>query len=110
MITLTNHGPDPARQVMVTFTASLPMRIVSSPAGCTTTLPVRCPLGTMRVRGRVTLRIVAVALLPGLLRTAAAVTSASRDPHPPSSVATASTTIAPAHTVTPPPPQFTGKR
>lgn len=107
-ITVTNRGPDPARQVVVTFTASLPLRIVSAHAGCTTTLPVRCRLGTLGVRGRVVLRIVAVPQAAGVLRTAAAVTSASRAPHPVSSVATASTSIAPAHAVTPPPPRFTG--
>ena len=47
-------------------------------------------------RRRGTLRIVAVPRAPGVLRTSAAVTSASRDPNPGSSVATATTRIAPA--------------
>jgi uncharacterized repeat protein (TIGR01451 family) len=110
-ITVTNHGPDPARQTIVTFTASLPLRIVSAGAvghSCTTTLPVHCRLGTLPLRGRVTLRIVAVPRVPGVLGTSAAATSASRDPYPNSSVATASTRIAPAPGVTPPPPRVTG--
>jgi uncharacterized repeat protein (TIGR01451 family) len=110
-ITVTNHGPDPARAVVITFTASLRLRLISAHAvrdGCTATVPVRCELGTLAVRGRVILRIVAVPRVSGVLTTAAAVMSHSRDPAPHSSVAVARTTILAARTAAPTPPRVTG--
>lgn len=133
---LVNHGPDPAADVVMTFTASLPMRIVSAErishlplrissavpvsrahaAGdvrCSSGLPVLCEVGTVAVGERVTVRIVAVPLVSGQLRTSGGVVSASLDPHPGSSVATATTSIAPSAPTRPPrpphpPPRFTG--
>ncbi len=121
---LDNHGPDPAADVVITFTANLPMRIVSSAlvarvasahaasVSCTSTLPVRCTLGTVPVGRRQTLRIVAVPLVSGELRTSAGVVSASKDPNPGSSVVTATTSIVPStppkRPTRPPPPRVTG--
>jgi uncharacterized repeat protein (TIGR01451 family) len=115
-IVVTNHGPDAAGGVVVTFTASLPLRIISAHAhasavhdSCTGTLPVRCELGTLPTGGRVTLRIVAMPRVAGVLRTAAAVMSESGDPDPRSSVATAKTTTLAARTPRAPPrPPVTG--
>ena len=115
-IGLDNHGPDPAADVVITFTTNLPMRIVSAAlvarvasahtasVSCTSALPVRCVVRMVSVGVRQTLRIVAVPLVSGVLRSSAGVVSASLDPNPASSVVTATTSIA-SHK---PPPRFTG--
>jgi hypothetical protein len=113
---LTNHGPDAAHDVVVTFTSSLPLQVISAHAAhasavhdaCTGTLPVRCEVGTVPNGGRVTVRIVAVPRASGVLRTTAAATSASWDPNPETSVASATATILSARTPKPPPPRVTG--
>jgi uncharacterized repeat protein (TIGR01451 family) len=112
-IVLTNHGPDPARDVVITFTSSLPLQIISAHAAhasavhdaCTTKVPIRCEVGTVPNGGRVTLTILGVARAAGLLRTAAAAMSASWDPNPLTSIASAKTRIL---TVAQPPPRVTG--
>jgi uncharacterized repeat protein (TIGR01451 family) len=112
-IVLTNHGPDPARDVVITFTSSLPLQIISTHAAhasavhdsCTSTMPVRCEVGAVPVGGRVTVRIVAVPRVSGVLRTAAAVMSASWDPNPETSLVTAETSVGgpPVHRPSRPP-------
>lgn len=72
-----NNGPGVSTGVQVVDTPSLPIKIVSirsSVGRCTTTLPIRCDLGTLQVGASVTISVVAQPKAPGTLRNSASVT------------------------------------
>jgi uncharacterized repeat protein (TIGR01451 family) len=82
-IVVTNTGPDPATDVTVTDTASLPgqlLAVKTSAGTCERTLPARCALGTIAAGRRVAIAVRFRPTDTGNLRNAASVTSANADP------------------------------
>jgi uncharacterized repeat protein (TIGR01451 family) len=80
-----NLGPGTATDVQVVDTPSQPIRVRSvrpSVGRCTTSVPVRCALGTLASGASATIRIVAQPLAPGTLRNSASVTGNEPDPNP----------------------------
>jgi uncharacterized repeat protein (TIGR01451 family) len=80
---IRNNGPGAATDVQVIDTPSQPVRIRSvrtSVGRCTTTVPVRCALGTLAGGASATVRIVAQPLAAGTLRNSASVTGDEPDP------------------------------
>jgi large repetitive protein len=107
-ITVSNHGPDTATNVMVTDVLALPVPVISIHPGqgrCQAGPPITCTLGALHPGARTTLTITAVTTIAGEQTNAAGVISQSRDPHPSSSLAAATTRIL---TRAPSPPSFTG--
>ncbi len=91
-----NLGPGVATGVQVVDTPSLPIKIVSTRSSvgrCTTSVPVRCDLGTLRVGARVTVRIVAQPMAPGTLRNSASVTGDVPDPNARNNIDGTATTV-----------------
>jgi uncharacterized repeat protein (TIGR01451 family) len=80
---VTNHGPGAAPGVQVVDTPSLPIKVRSvrsSVGSCTTTVPVRCDLGTLANGQTVTIKVVGQPLRAGTLKNSASVTSDVPDP------------------------------
>lgn len=81
---IRNNGPGAATGVQVLDTPSLPVRVrsVSPSVGrCTTTVPIRCDIGTLQAGASVTIRIVAQPMAPGSLTNSASVTGDVPDPN-----------------------------
>lgn len=80
---VTNNGPGVPSGVQVIDTPSLPVKLVSvraSAGSCTTTVPIRCDLGTLQVGASATVTVVAQPMAPGTLRNSASVTGSLPDP------------------------------
>jgi uncharacterized repeat protein (TIGR01451 family) len=111
-ISVINSGPDPASDVRVTDASRLPLRVLSihpAQGGCQKGPPITCALGTLPAHALTTVTIIAVATVVGAQTNSVAVMSASRNPEPRISVATARTRIVRARVHRPPrPPAVTG--
>jgi uncharacterized repeat protein (TIGR01451 family) len=114
-ITVTNTGPDAARDVRVIDAPRLPLKLLSVRTGqgsCHRGPTVRCRLGTLRNHSHTTITITVVATIVGVQTNAAVVMSGSWDPALRRSLALARIRIVRAHhrhhAVRPSPPRFTG--
>jgi uncharacterized repeat protein (TIGR01451 family) len=122
-ITVTNHGPDPARDVRVIDAHRLPLRVVSvhtARGSCQTGPPIRCRLETLPNGTHGTVTITAIATTAGHQANAAMAMSGSWNPDPAATVAATGTRITPARRPArpprprpirppkPPPPRVTG--
>jgi len=97
-IRVTNHGPGVATGVQVVDTPSLPVKITSarstsSGVRCTTTVPIRCDLGTLASGASITVKVVARPMAPGSLKNSASVTGDVPDPNPGNNMSTTTTTV-----------------
>jgi uncharacterized repeat protein (TIGR01451 family) len=110
-ITVTNHGPEWSTGVVLRDTPNSGVHILSvrtTHGHCTVSRRLRCSLGTIRLRGRVTITIVARATRSGTATNVASVTSDQRDPSAQDNLARATfRAFVPARPA-PPPPQVTG--
>jgi uncharacterized repeat protein (TIGR01451 family) len=91
-----NNGPGAVSGVQVIDTPSLPVKVrsVRTSAGrCTTTVPIRCDLGTLASGASATVRIVAQPQAPGMLRNSASVTGDVPDPRTDNNIDDTSTKV-----------------
>jgi uncharacterized repeat protein (TIGR01451 family) len=81
-ITVTNRGPDPATNVVVTDTLPSGVTFVSASPGCVHSAGVvTCNLGTIPAGDSVTITIVVTPTAPGTISNTATVTSDTLDPN-----------------------------
>jgi uncharacterized repeat protein (TIGR01451 family) len=81
-ITVTNHGPDPATNVVVTDTLPSGVMFVNASPGCVHSAGVvTCNLGNIPAGGSVTITIVVTVTAPGTISNTATVTSDTLDPN-----------------------------
>ncbi len=97
-IVVVNHGPDPANNVVLHDTPSLPMSVVSVHASvghCSVTNrdDVSCQLGTVANGGQVTITVAAYALAVGTEIDTAKATTTSHNPNPGGAIGHATTKI-----------------
>jgi uncharacterized repeat protein (TIGR01451 family) len=96
-MTVTNHGPDAARDAKITDTPSLALKVLSakpSRGKCAVGKVLRCSLGTIGNRKKVTITVKAKVNQVGTERNAASATSASKDPKPANNLSKVSAKVA----------------
>jgi uncharacterized repeat protein (TIGR01451 family) len=94
-LTVANHGPDPAVNVVVSDVLPPNVAVVSAAATagvCSATQTVRCLLGTIPSGTTASIDIVVLPFVPGTVENTASVTSAVTDPTAANNSATATTT------------------
>jgi uncharacterized repeat protein (TIGR01451 family) len=97
-VTVSNLGPDPASNVDLTDTASLPLKIMSakpSQGSCKVGRPLTCALGTIAGGGHETVKVLAKVKSLGVENNAASATSSSKDPNPANNIDAARTKLSP---------------
>jgi uncharacterized repeat protein (TIGR01451 family) len=95
-VTVTNNGPDPAEEVVMTDTLPGSVTFVSatpSVGSCAGTAPVTCLLGTMANGAVVTIDIVVKPTQVGSITNTASVTSTTTDPNLSNNTAIETTTV-----------------
>jgi uncharacterized repeat protein (TIGR01451 family) len=110
-ITVTNHGPSAANDVMMTDSLLATLTFVSavtSQGSCSTAAPVTCSLGTLSNGSSATVTIVVTPTKPGGISNTASVTAFEPDPDTSNNSTTQVTTILKPGQVAPPLPDLTG--
>jgi uncharacterized repeat protein (TIGR01451 family) len=95
-VTVTNHGPGAATNVVTIDDPSLPVaftKVSSSVGTCTDTSPVTCTLGTLADGASATIKLIGRARVTGELTNTARVSATPPDPKPSNNTDTAKTTV-----------------
>ena len=93
-VTVTNNGPDPATDVILTDVLASGATLLSTSAGCTGVATVTCGLGNLGIGSSGIATIVVVPNTAGVVVNSASAVSAGADPDPGNNVASITTSIA----------------
>ena len=93
-VTVTNNGPDPATDVIVTDTLASGATLLSTSAGCTGVETVICGLGNLGIGSSGVATIAVVPNTAGVVGNSASAVSAGADPDPSNNVVSITTSIA----------------
>jgi uncharacterized repeat protein (TIGR01451 family) len=95
-ITVTNNGPDDAKNVVVSDDLPSGVTFDSASSECSGTTNVTCDLGTLAVDASATVEINVIANKAGTVKNTATAGSSANDPNPDNNSDTTSTTVNPA--------------
>lgn len=95
-ITVTNNGPDDAKNVVVNDDLPSGVTFDSASSGCSGTTNITCDLGTLAADESATVEINVIANKAGTVKNTASVGSSTNDPDPGNNSDTTSTTVNPA--------------